>query len=79
MFWTVPRGSSRWYTGRRELGERLAQAFSYDPLTPSKKQKTFVIIGMGGAGKSEVCLKFAEEHRDECVKFSRLLNISLTT
>ena len=68
----VPRSASRVYTGRREIGERLAQALSFDPLTPAKQQRTFVIIGIGGTGKSEVCLKFAEDHRDEQVKLNVL-------
>ncbi|KAL8722147.1 MAG: hypothetical protein Q9181_007550 [Wetmoreana brouardii] len=29
------------------------------------EQRIFVISGIGGTGKSEVCLKFAEDHRDE--------------
>lgn len=61
--WMVPRSASRLYTGREELGERLAQAFSFDASSNPKRQRTFVIIGRGGTGKSEVCLKFAEVHR----------------
>lgn len=70
--WIVPRAASPLYTGRGELSERLAQVFSNDPLTPPKRQRTFVIIGLGGTGKSEVCLKFAEDH-DEYVKSDILL------
>ena len=62
----MPRATTRLYTGRQKLGERLAQVFKSDPASPSI-QKLFVIIGIGGTGKSEVCLKFAEAHRDECV------------
>ena len=61
--WMVPRSASRLYTGREELGERIAQAFSFDASSNPKRQRTFVIIGRGGTGKSEVCLKFAEVHR----------------
>lgn len=63
----MPRSASRLYTGRRELSERLAQILSFDPLKP-QIQQTFVIIGIGGTGKSEFCLKFAEVHRDEYVE-----------
>ena len=62
--WMVPRAASRLYTGRGELGERLAQVFSFDPSTPPTQQRIFTITGVGGTGKSEVCLKFAEDHRD---------------
>ena len=70
--WMVPRSASRVYTGRGEIGERLAQVLSFDPSTPPKQQRTFVIIGVGGTGKSEVCLKFAEDHRDEYVELNVL-------
>lgn len=63
--WMVPRAASRWYTGREELGDRLAQAFSYNVQKPPAEQRIFVIVGIGGTGKSEVCLKFAQDHRDE--------------
>ncbi len=66
--WIVPRSASRVYTGRGDIGERLAQVLSFDPATPPKQQRTFVIVGVGGTGKSEVCLKFAEDHRDEYVE-----------
>ena len=61
----VPRSASRVYTGRGEIAERLAQVLSFDVSKPAKQQRLFVIIGIGGTGKSEVCLKFAEDHRDE--------------
>ena len=60
----VPRSSSRLYTGRRELGERLAEALSQDLWTSPIQQRVFVIVGIGGTGKSEVGLKFAEDQRD---------------
>lgn len=65
----VPRAVSPLYTGRGGLGERLAQVFSFDPSTPQKQQRSFVIVGVGGIGKSEVCLKFVEDHGDEYVEF----------
>ncbi|MCJ1425649.1 hypothetical protein MMC29_003549, partial [Sticta canariensis] len=63
--WLVPRSASTLYTGRRELGERLAQLLSFDPLKPQIQQRIFVIIGIGGTGKSEACLKFAEDHQNK--------------
>ena len=65
--WMVPRSASRLYTGREELGNRLAQAFSFDASSNPKQQRTFVIIGRGGTGKSEICLKYAEVHRGQYV------------
>ena len=66
--WMVPRSASRLYTGREELGKRLAQAFSFDASSKPKPRRIFVIIGRGGTGKSEVCLKFAEVHRGQYVR-----------
>ena len=64
------------YTGRRELGERLTKVFSFDPSAPPSKQRVFVIIGIGGTGKSEVCAKFADDHEKEYVvhKSSLIIN-----
>lgn len=72
----VPRATTRLYTGREKLSARLAQAFKSD-LISSSMQKIFVIIGIGGIGKSEVCLKFAEANRDECVGVKSLDDIKL--
>ena len=76
--WLVPRATNSLYTGRKELSELLAQKFSFDLATPPKQQRTFVIVGLGGTGKSEVCLKFAEDHRDEYAKTKSFANIPLT-
>lgn len=61
----VPRASSCHFTGRKELAKRLTRAFSRDHSTQLHKQKVFVISDIGGTGKSEVCLKFADDHLDE--------------
>ena len=63
----VPRSPSRLYTGRREMGERLAGVFAHGSITSLTQQRVFVIVGIGGTGKSEVCLKFAEDQRDKYV------------
>jgi len=63
----VPRATNPLYTGREELGKLLTQRFSYNPSAPPKQQRTFVIYNIGSAGKSEVCLEFAKDHRDKYV------------
>ncbi|KAI9669728.1 MAG: hypothetical protein M1831_007424 [Alyxoria varia] len=63
--WMIPRTTSRLYVGRKQLSKRLSQAFLFDHSMPPAQQRVFVIKGIGGTGKSEVCLKFAEDHRDE--------------
>ena len=72
-YWIVPRAVSRLYTGREAFGKRLARAFSYDHSEQQKRQRIFVITGLGGTGKSEICLKFAEDHQDEYITSNALL------
>lgn len=64
ILWKIPRVNPL-YTGRREVGERLAKVFAFDPSAPPSNQRVFVITGIGGTGKSEVCAKFAHDHEKE--------------
>ncbi|OTB19701.1 hypothetical protein K445DRAFT_52537 [Daldinia sp. EC12] len=59
--WTVPRSASPIFTGRRDIIQKIKSA-----LTSSRPntQKRFVITGIGGMGKSEVCLRVADELRE---------------
>ncbi|CAF9922088.1 hypothetical protein IMSHALPRED_005331 [Imshaugia aleurites] len=57
--WMVPRNVNKIFTGRSEILEKLRLAF----LSESEMQKTFVIAGDGGIGKSEICLNFANKYR----------------
>ena len=64
--WLVPRRSNPLFTGQSGLrtklkGQLLSAASSSHALEDSK---VFVLYGIGGVGKSEVCIKFAEEHRE---------------
>ncbi len=51
------------FTGQGQIGKRLETAF-----TPSEYkcpfQRCFVLFGMGGAGKTQICLQYAHTHRD---------------
>jgi nucleoside phosphorylase len=62
--WIVPRGSSALFTGRanliHEVGQQLCPASTQLP----DKQRRFVFVGVGGIGKSEICLKLAETLRE---------------
>ncbi|RDW57476.1 hypothetical protein BP6252_13736 [Coleophoma cylindrospora] len=64
-YWLVPRGVSSFFTGRSEVLQRLRTSLcpSLTSMNESR-QRRFVIIGVGGAGKSEVCLRFAKENRN---------------
>lgn len=66
-YWLVPRQVNAFFTGRKETLETL-HAKIYDTSRDERpRQKRFVIVGMGGIGKSEVCLKFAEDVRERYV------------
>ncbi|KAF8622778.1 hypothetical protein AX15_006754 [Amanita polypyramis BW_CC] len=59
------RNPSPLFTGRHSYLERLKNYFSphagsMAPLT----RKSFLLYGMGGVGKTQICLKFIEETKD---------------
>jgi hypothetical protein len=65
VHWLVPRGANAFFTGRRKILEKLEQQLLPScNQYPSARQKRFILHGLGGAGKSEICLKFLEENRD---------------
>ena len=61
---TKPPGPSSIFTGRKEALTRLSEYF--DEATASvacATQRVFVLFGMGGSGKTQIALKFANECR----------------
>ena len=51
--------SSRLFTGREDVLEKLQQYFGQrDRLSPRRQ---FLLCGMGGGGKTQIALKFVEE------------------
>jgi tetratricopeptide (TPR) repeat protein len=69
VHWIVPRPVNSLFTGRSELVERIKNAL-HNNIPGTTAQKRLVITGIGGIGKSEVCLKVADLMRDECVAAS---------
>lgn len=63
--WTVPKHSSKHFVGREDVLKDLHLAFTEDSSPGPAQRKTAVIHGLGGAGKSEICLKYAEAHREQ--------------
>ncbi|KAJ6197791.1 kinase subdomain-containing protein [Bipolaris maydis] len=64
VHWIVPRLVNSLFTGRLELVDRIQSALrNNEPGTP--KEKLLVITGIGGIGKSEVCLKVASLVRED--------------
>ena len=64
--WIVPRPLNRLFTGRSELVGRIESALRMNGEGAAER-KQLVITGIGGIGKSEVCLKVADLMREECV------------
>jgi tetratricopeptide (TPR) repeat protein len=56
----LPRSAKKYYTGRDKELAKLKAAFSQNT---SPAQKCFVIYGLGGSGKTEFAIKFAEDTR----------------
>ena len=67
-YYEIPRNPSSAFTQRDDVYTQLREAClpSDDPaLQP--RQRRFVLYGLGGSGKTQLCLKFAEEYREKCV------------
>ena len=75
IHWIVPRTVNDLFTGRTELLLRIRNALHYKKGSFPDKQKRFVITGLGGLGKSEICLKVASQMREEYVLLLLLILI----
>jgi signal recognition particle GTPase len=64
----VPRMVNSLFTGRSEVIERIQSALRDNGLDTTKQQRVVIVItGIGGMGKSEMCLKIADLMREEYV------------
>ncbi|KAF1352876.1 hypothetical protein EJ07DRAFT_158900 [Lizonia empirigonia] len=63
--WMVPCTINSLFTGRSEVVERMQSALRDHGPDAMKQQQRVVITGIGGMGKSEVCLKVADLMREE--------------
>ena len=61
VHWKVPRRPNTLFTGRTDDLRRIENAIQDGP----QQDGVFVITGLGGLGKSEICLKIANEMRSE--------------
>jgi DNA replication protein DnaC len=53
--------SSANFTGRRDYLTKLRDFFSAESDGPLRR-KSFLLYGMGGIGKTQICLRFTEEN-----------------
>ena len=59
----MPNPSPR-FTGRTEVITKLKQHFYTNTNDDAVQRKIFLLYGMGGIGKTQICLKFVEEMYD---------------
>jgi hypothetical protein len=57
------------FTGRTGLLHHIQRCLRSRDNTEVDLPRIFVISGMGGQGKSEICLKLAHDMREECVTY----------
>jgi hypothetical protein len=60
----MPLPASQRFTGRGEYLEKLRNHF-YSQTDSGQHQKRFLLYGMGGVGKTQICLKFVKESLDK--------------
>ena len=59
----VKPNSSALFTGREDIIEKLKIHFAHQDQGNTQR-KYFLLYGMGGIGKTQICLKFVEEMAD---------------
>ena len=60
----IPNPSTR-FTGRADIIAKLKDHFAVGVNNGVQKRKYFLLHGMGGIGKTQICLKFIEEMSDQ--------------
>ncbi|KAI9840817.1 MAG: hypothetical protein M1837_001290 [Sclerophora amabilis] len=59
----VPYSVTPIYSGREDIGKKLEET-CLPSNSPNEFNKCYVLYGLGGSGKTQVCLKFAQDHRE---------------
>jgi Cdc6-like AAA superfamily ATPase len=68
VHWNVPHSSSPMFTGREEILQQMEQAlFPETNVEAAESRRAFVLYGLGGSGKTQICLRFCEKHRERLV------------
>lgn len=65
-YYNIPYNVSSTFTGRDGICQRLQETclLSSGALALTG-QKRFVLYGLGGSGKTQICLKFAQDNREK--------------
>ena len=53
--------SSRIFTGRQDVLDKLEMIFTQQVTNRQMSRRSCLLWGMGGIGKTQICLKFIEE------------------
>ena len=61
--WMIPYNVVPIYTGRQDIEQKLEESL-LPSKSPNEFNKCYVLYGMGGSGKTQICLKFAGDHRE---------------
>lgn len=61
----IPHNLSAIFTGRNDVIQEIYKGFLATNVEGTLiKQKRFVLYGLGGSGKTQACLKFAQDYRE---------------
>ncbi|RFU28121.1 hypothetical protein B7463_g8230, partial [Scytalidium lignicola] len=63
-YFMPPPDTTSEFIGREDVSEMLQKVLFSQEHTSTRKQKRFVIHGMGGCGKTQFCSKFAKDYQE---------------
>lgn len=52
------------FTGRNDIRQELHKSLLMDRRMRKQNQDRFVLHGLGGSGKTQICVRFAHDHRN---------------
>lgn len=61
--YVVPHTANSNFTGRNDIRRQLKEILIGDGYEVQRAQQRFVLYGLGGSGKTELCLKFAQDYK----------------
>jgi hypothetical protein len=67
-YFEVPHSLSPVFTGRDKDLQRLATSLAARKPSEEQDQRRFVLFGLGGSGKTQICLNYLQKHRERYVK-----------
>lgn len=62
-YFEVPFDNNKNYVERPSITDQLERLFGYTEATAVSRARRVVLYGLGGAGKTEIAVRFAERHR----------------